>query len=265
MKFDLNTLFDLSLKLYDVGLTVKGMIAHWHYRKVWGVLKNNIELQNLKQSDVCYICGNGPSFKKVDVDELEGDMIVMNDYWRISSQFRKTPILYMIADDAYKQPSLRERFEGVMNCHPAIPHLFTIKMYEHVEKEKTNQKVYYFSPLTRTFNHNLEADFTKQFPNAWNVVSWSILLAVYMGYKEVRLLGCDYSLFASRFIEHMYDKDGVRVPCPYSLKDMLYKYSFATHIHYEIQKYALEHGVHIVNMTKATVLDAYEVDENSPY
>ena len=120
-------------------------------------------------------------------------------------------------------------------------------------------------PIGRTFKSSYKIDFTKCTYYSWNIVSAAIQFAIYLGYKEIRLLGCDYSLFASRFITHMYDKDGLKIPCPYKLRDMLYKYTFTTHIHYELAKYAEKIGVKIINMTGETLLDAYEIDENSKY
>lgn len=261
------SLFNFSLKCYDCGLLVKEILVRYKYRKWVKLAKRNENLKKYKTNDVCYICGNGPSLKKVNLDELEGDTIVMNDHWRVAQNFKMKPTFYMINDEAYALPALHERLKGVVECFPEIPHLMAVNVGHAIEERfaDNNTNIYYYNPIGRTYKASYEIDFTKCTYYSWNIVSAAIQLAIYLGYKEIRLLGCDYSLFASRFMSHMYDKDGQKVPCPIKLRDMLYKYAFTTHIHYEIAKYAEKMDVKIINMTSETLLDAYEIDENSKY
>lgn len=261
------SLFYFSLSCYDCGLLIKEIAAKRIFRKWVKLAKKNEELKKYKTADVCYICGNGPSLKKVNLDELQGDTIVMNDHWRVAPNYKMKPTFYMINDDAYALPELHERLKGVVECFPEIPHLMAVNIGHAIDKDFANNKtnIYYYNPIGRTFKSTYDIDFTKCTYYSWNIVSAAIQLALFLGYKEIRLLGCDYSLFASRFITHMYDKDGQNVPCPFKLRDMLYKYTFTTHIHYELAKYAEKTGVKIINMTSETLLDAYEIDENSRY
>lgn len=261
------SLFNFSLLCYDCGLLLKEIVAKRKYSKWVKLAKKNGDLKKYKTSDICFICGNGPSLKKVNLDELKGDTIVMNDHWRVAPNFKMKPTFYMINDDAYALPELHERLKGVIECFPEIPHLMAVNIGHAIDKNfaNSNTNIYYYNPIGRTFKSTYDIDFTKCTYYSWNIVSAAIQLALYLGYKEIRLLGCDYSLFASRFITHMYDKDGQKVACPFKLRDMLYKYTFTTHIHYELAEYAEKLGVKIINMTSETLLDAYEIDENSNY
>lgn len=261
------TLFRFSLKCYDAGLYFKGMAGSIKNRKWNNQAKRNKELINYKKSDKCYICGNGPSLRKVNLDELDGDTIVMNDHWRVAPQYKKKPTFYMLNDIAYVDDSFRERMLGFLNCCPEIPHIITASMGPAMAKKYGDVKsnIYYYNSQGVTFKHNHNIDFTKQTYAVWNIVTRAIQLAVYLGYKEIYLIGCDYSLFASRYLTHAYDKDGVKTECPFLLRDMLYKYTFTTHIHYEMARYAKEHQIKIVNLTTESLLDAYEMDFNSKY
>lgn len=259
------SLFRLSLSVYDTGLRVKEIANSIKFRKWRKLASNNTELKKYKQSDKCYICGNGPSLKKVNMDQLDGDTIVMNNHWKIGASFKMKPTYYLLADKAFSLPKWESNFEGMMNYCPETPHIMTVRMGPKMDSYHGDTKVYYFSPLSSTYKSGDSIDFTKNISNAFNVVGWAILLAIYLGYKEIYLLGCDYSLFASRYIQHAYDKNGEKVASPIPLRDMLFKYSITTEIHYQIAKYAKDIGVKIVNLTKDTVLDAYDVDENSPY
>jgi hypothetical protein len=261
------SLFYFSLKCYDVGLSLKSIKAQYKYRKYNKLAQRNVTLSSYKTSKKCYICGNGPSLKKVNLDELDGDTIVMNDHWRIAPNYQTPPTYYIVNDNAYGLDSFNERLTGVMECHPDIPHIIASNIGPAIDarfcKYKTN--VFYFNPIGKTYNHKYKIDFTKITYCTWNVVSAAIQLAIYLGYKEICLLGCDYSLFASRYLSHAYDKEGIKIPCQIVLRDMLYKYTFTTHIHYEIARYAKENGIKIINMTSESLLDAYEIDINSKY
>lgn len=261
------SLFYFSLRCYDIGLYVKEIKGKIIYRKWNKIAKRNKTLVNYKNSDICYICGNGPSLKKVNLDNLEGDTIVVNDHWRLAHKFKTKPTYYIVNDEAYGYDKLKDRMKGVLTCYPEIPHIFASNLGKAIDKNfggiKTN--IFYYNPIGRTFNHKYKIDFTKVTFYTWNVVTTAIQLAIYLGYKEIRLIGCDYSLFATRYLQHAYDSEGNKTPCPYKLRDMLYKYTFTTHIHYEVAKYAVEHGVKITNMTTESLLDAYEMDPESKY
>ena len=261
------TLFYFSLKCYDVGLLFKELTAKVKYRKWNKKAKFNHELVKYKKSDICYVCGNGPSLNKVNLDELDGDTIVLNDHWRIASKYDKKPNFYIVNDIAYGLDKFKERLLGVLDCNPEIPHLFASNIGPIIDKKYLEKKtnIYYYNPIGRTFKHQYTIDFEGCTFYVWNVVTTAIQLAIYLGYKKIFLLGCDYSLFASRYLQHAYDSSGTKKECPFKLRDMLYKYSFTTHLHYEIAKYAKAHGIEIINLTSETLLDAYEIDPNSNY
>lgn len=264
----LSDLQRFSFVIYDSGLIFKELRAKIKYRHYIKKLKRNVELKNYKSSDKVYVCGNGPSLKKVNFDELDGDTIVLNDFWRMAEKFKTPPTYYIVNDEAYALDVFKERMLGVLNCCPTNPHVFAINMGPSIDKNYSDYStnIFYYNPIGRTFKSYYGIDFTKCTHYVWNVVSSAIQLAIYLGYKEIFLLGCDYSLFASHHLQHCYDKEGEkRSHISTNMRDVLYKYSFTTHLHYQIAEYARIHGIKIINMTSASLLDAYEIDLNSRY
>lgn len=264
---DLMSLFSFSLKCYDAGLTIRSIAKRLKFRKYLKLTYRNEELAKYKKADVLYVCANGPSLKKVNLDSLAGDTIVINDFFRIAGQFSKKPTFYLLLDNEYAWDSMKERMDGVMNCHPDIPHIIAADIIGPVGERYRNSKtnLFVYDAFGKTFNHKLNIDFTKQTYTVWNVVTKCIQLGIYLGYKEIKLLGFDYSLFASRIERHVYDKEGENHVLNVNLRDMLYRYVFTTHILYEFETYAREHGITIINMTSASLLDAFEFDKNSKY
>ena len=257
----LDSLFKLDLFIYKSLLVPKTLLESIKYRKARKVAKRNAELpKNEKKSDVVYICGNGPSLNKVDLNDIDCDYIVVNDFYRFQKKNpNNPPKYYLILDDAYLWPGFEDRYEKLFDPGFETTYVITAAMKHAVERDHPDKKVYYFCPFGNLFSRKHKCDYTKVVGRSWNVVSEAIIFAMYLGYKEIRLLGCDYSVFATT--AHFYGNAGMST----TLRRMLFRYAFSTHIHYEIAECAKKRGIKIVNMTKDTLLDAYEIDTNSKY
>ena len=86
------------------------------------------------------------------------------------------------------------------------------------------------------------------------------MCAIYMGFSEIVLLGCDFSLFASRKDSHFYDS-GESVDRKESLFQDLQGHAIVCCQHSYLKKYADAHGVKIVNCTPGSLLDVYPQDQ----
>jgi hypothetical protein len=262
--FTINDLFKLSKFIYNTGLIFKEKITLVKNIQVYKMINRNKKLVNYKTSDTCYICGNGPSLKKVNIDNLCGDLIVVNDYFRFGSEFIKRPTYYLILDDIYGQVGYEDRLKSLLESFTDVPLILPASLYR-VTKEgiASEREIYYYCPWGKLFKAGQEIDFTKVVSRTWNVVSQAIVLAMSLGYKRIVLLGCDYNLFATNTLQHCYDSDdGTIRP---NLLEMLYKYCFTTDIHYEIAKEASRRSIEIENATADSLLDAYPMSKREMY
>ena len=256
----LDSLFKMDLFVYKLLLAPKTLSMRFKHRKALREARRNAELRERPRTETVYICGNGPSLRKVDLNDIECDYIVLNDFYRFEKKNpTNPPKYYFLMDDAFLLKGFEDRWNGIFNPGFETTYVVNGVMKERVEKERSDLDVYYFCPWGHLFEENDRNDYTRITSRTWNVVSGAILFAIYLGYKDIRLLGCDYSVFASN--AHFYAVKQAHPP----LREMLYKYSYTTHAHYEIAKYAERMGVKVTNMTKETLLDAYEIDESSPY
>ena len=256
---NINSLFNIDLKLYNFLLTPKVCMTILKNRKALKCARENTAFENVATGKTIYICGNGPSLNKVDFHKIKEDYLVLNDFYRCPDKnLKHPPKYYMILDEAYLLSDLRERYEGVFNPGFETTYLINGIMMNQIIKDFPNKKnIYYFCPWGKLYSSKKKFDFSNVHGRTWNVVSEAILFAIYAGYEEIRLLGCDYSVFATN--AHFYAQTQNRP----RLRDMLYKYCFTTQVHYEIARYAKEKKVKIINMTKETLLDAYPIsDEN---
>lgn len=256
-----DSLFTLDLFLYNILKSIKCIPEKMHHMDYNRINKRIAELKDRKHGDIVYICANGPSLNKVKFEKLDEDYIVMNDFFRKTIDPSNPPTYYIAMDGAYAEDRFAERFDGLFNLNYKTTYILNCSFYGKL-KEKYPELIdrsYFFYSGGHLYSHKDKIDYTKPVGQSWNVATEAIIFAMYLGYKEIRLLGLDYSVFANN--PHFY-----AVPQSHdSLKSMLFKYCFSTHVHYEVARYAKEHDIRIINMTKDTLLDAYEIDLNSPY
>lgn len=258
---NINSLFKFDILLYNFLLTPKILLTLLKNRSSVKAAKKNVELKDTAKGKTIFICGNGPSLNKVDLHDISDDYLVLNDFFRFEKKDgQHPPKYYMILDEDYINSGLKERYQGVFNPGFQTTYIINGVMKKQVEKDFPNlDSVYYFCPWGTLYNAKKTFDFSKVHGRPWNVVSEAILFSIYLGYTDIRLLGCDYSVFATN--AHFYSNTQNRP----KLRDMLYKYCYSTEVHYEIAKYAQKNGIMITNMTKETLLDAYPIDEFSNY
>lgn len=258
---NINSLFSIDLILYDLLLTPKVILTVLKNRKSLKIAKRNKIFEKSQTGKTIYICGNGPSLNKVNFREIKDDYLVLNDFYRFEEKdLEHPPKYYMILDEDYLLKSLSERYYGVFNPGFDTTYLINGVMREQIEKDFPDKKnIYYFCPWGKLFSSKKEYDFSKLHGRPWNVVSEAILFSIYAGYTDIKLVGCDYSVFATN--AHFY----AQVQKHTKLRDMLYKYCYTTQVHYEIAEYAQKKGIRIINMTKDTLLDAYPIDDKSQF
>ena len=109
---------------------------------------------------------------------------------------------------------------------------------------------------------NIDCDITKNMKFTSNVVSTTILIAIFMGFKEIYLLGCDYNSFAYREEVHSYEEVAEEEIIWENKLGMLLKFfTLITEVHYKIAKLAHKKGVKIINLSENSLLDAYPINK----
>lgn len=254
------SLFRFDIKFYNLLLTPKVMWTTFKNRSAIKAAAPNAALKGTVKGGVLYICGNGPSLNKVDIKDIHDDYLVLNDFYRFTKKDpAHPPKYYMILDEAFLLPSFNERFNGIFDPGFETTYVLNGMLKKRVDAEYPHLNPIYFCPWGKLYSSKREFRFDKVHGRPWNVVGEAILFGIYLGYDEIRLLGCDYSVFATN--AHFYAQQQSHP----KLQEMLYKYCYTTEVHYEIAKLAKAKNVKIINMTKETLLDAYTIDDNSPY
>lgn len=262
-----NDLWNLNLKIFNLGGFVKRMQFGLFKRQTFSALKRNIELvKNENRDKQAHVLALGPSLKRVILSKIEGDTIVVNRFYKFGLSYPSfTPTYYLMIDYGFMRSENRQDFEEALAMYANRGTIFILNSklagLSFVEKIPDKQ-LYFISPFDGRLNPKRDYRIDKWQPAFQNVVGAAILTLMLMGYKNINLFGCDFNSFASTKQTHCYkDKSETRL---YPLYEELFAYSFAAKDHNDLQELAKRMGVSIINRTEGSLIDAYplEIDEN---
>lgn len=188
------------LKGYNMTIELEGCFSLSKSDKK--LLKKNIEYMQCNKGERCFILGNGPSLKSVDLSLLcEEKVFTVNQINRHTDFKFLNPTYHFWSDPSFFSLDLKKEEDiellSVMKSigeNNNVHCFFPIEQRSFCEKNDINKimNVSYFSSKTRFYdNYKKNIDFTKIVPNFGTVVQLCITMAIYMGFKEIYLLGCD--------------------------------------------------------------------------
>lgn len=200
----INTIFNMIYKVRNFYLdTVVYTKKIQFNRNSKELLQSNRMLKDIHKGERCFILGNGPSLKKENLELLKNEIIfTVNQISRLPQYDLLNPKYHFWVDGNFfkidmKKPEDRELLEVMSNMgnsdticfFPLERESFCI---EHGLDKKLN--IHFFATKPRlTFYESFEKDidYTKYLPGFGTVVQYCICMAIYMGFSEIYLLGCD--------------------------------------------------------------------------
>lgn len=166
-------------------------------------LGRNKKLENKYSGKRCFILGNGPSVKQQDLSLLSDEYVFTvnqaarnESFGKIKSNFHfwADANFFMIDENKPEDMELLETMKNVNKDNKDIQVFFPLEQKGFVEKfgiDKSLNVNYFLTRLYMTENYKRNIDFTKPIPSFGTVVQWCVIAAVYMGFSEIYLMGCD--------------------------------------------------------------------------
>lgn len=171
-------------------------------RNLVTVLKQNARFRNAYHGERCFIFGNGPSLKNVDFS------LFRDEYTFTVNQLARNPRFpelhtnfHMWSDERFfivdpNKPEDLELVESMRRVRTAdnSPVVFyKYAGYNFVKQFGLDKDldIHYFEQGYYYVSEKRDVDFTRFTPAFSTVVHYLICLAVYMGFQEIYLLGCD--------------------------------------------------------------------------
>jgi hypothetical protein len=184
------------------------------------VLRENLKLKNLYKGKRCFILGNGHSLKDLDLLTLKDEeTFVVNAFWKHPQYEEVQPKNHVYVDeDVFRKEDIasywkNEFFEEAKKNRKYPKRFFMHYKGSDAAKDKNLfplQEKYYIAfhgMFQRDLKFNLEID--DIIPYAKNVIVSSIIIAIYMGFEKIYLLGCNHDILAHpthyEGFKHFYD------------------------------------------------------------
>ncbi len=196
--------------LWDKLLYIRSYKNFFKYKKL---VAQNIDLKDKHKGKRCFILGSGPSIKKEDLKPLKNEIVFALNNFYVHEDF--TEIMSGDKDKYYMtapiHPPQTENewkawFEDMEKFVPKDTNmLFGLNAYDRNIKYifdkygifKEHNINWYYTGIN--YNHdsfNKEAmDITKSIYTGEAVSIYAIILAIYMGFDEIYLLGMDHDYF----------------------------------------------------------------------
>lgn len=246
---------------YPAFVQIKEIERRRIYPNYYGMLQKNRAFKNMHRGERCFILGNGPSLKELDFSLLEHEITFTVNQLARNPEFPKLKTNYhMWVDGAFfrLQPDRSEDMEllQVMRSvnsgdnHPTI--FYPLKAKDMIDRFDlaSEIKINYFDSVDFNTNKALKSnlDFCHAVPNFCTVVQYAIGLAVYMGFKEIYLLGCDCTGFIS-----------IAETKLRTVKQSEYGYEISTNEKRRMERISDERPLHLELIWQARIMEDYKL------
>ncbi len=165
------------------------------------ILSRNVIFRDRHSGEKCIILGNGPSLNDVDLKRFSQKSIVfaVNNYYR---QCQRIPVnYYVVADPFYFDPDLYHDYgkffyaniKELEQDNKDICYFFPVQFADYLVSKGTQWLNTYYFLANRDWNKRVDndVDLTKGIFGRYSVIQYCVLMAVYMGFKEIYLIGCE--------------------------------------------------------------------------
>ena len=220
-------------------------------------------LKDSKLGQDCVIIGNGPSLTTYDLEGLSSyDTFATNRIYAIFPSTTWRPKYYIAIDNNI----LNDNLEAIIEVEADIKFLnYTVKKQTRNKVQKNTKYInifgrYVLSPASYE-TKRIKYDVSKSFSLSYSVTGIAIELAVYMGYKNIYLIGVDHSYTNTirkdgklKKTEGVKDYFGELKSKSYSIQ-----YTDAVDSYYRaLRKHAEKYGCHVLNATRGGKLEIFD-------
>jgi hypothetical protein len=225
------------------------------------IIRKNTNFKNIHAGSRCFVVGTGPSLNMLadkDIQSLSNEVIFgVNSLYKSKIGTKLSPQYYTLIDNLYWE-QWNNTFSEVSSKYSQRPPIFItdVRAKNLLDGLSHNAPALYIHSKKYPVK-KMSAELDKNVYAAMNVVAYSILAAMYMGFSEIYLLGCDYNAFCTAGKGHCYDDEEETSEFNYNLAFYLKFYWITTEFHYLIAKLAKEKKIKIINLTPGSLLDAY--------
>jgi hypothetical protein len=207
---------------------VKDCRNYYDFLRLGKLVKTNNNLKNKHKGEKCFILGSGPSIKDEDLTLLKNEIVfglnnfyVHDDFSEIMSGDVEKYYMTAPIHPPQTETEWREWFSDMENNMPKNVNLIfgisnqinTAKMIlDHHKLFENHQKYWFYGGIniSEYYNYRLrDIDITRMIWIADTVSIYSLIFAIYMGFREIYLIGMDHNYICNDKNNYRFYQDGI--------------------------------------------------------
>ena len=184
-------------------------------KKILKLKNRNLKFKNCHEGERCFILGNGPSLREVDLSFLADEVVFsVNNFARVKNFKEAKTNYHLWVDEAFFEMREENKMdhEELLYNYKAIaeeaPCCFVpLVGKRYIEDNKLDKilDINYFDIFEWVKEgRRIICDLDKQITGFTTVVQYAIVIAIYMGFKEIYLLGCDSTNIIAMLNIHLF-------------------------------------------------------------
>ncbi|MCK9368651.1 DUF115 domain-containing protein [Candidatus Dojkabacteria bacterium] len=251
---------------------IESEVLYFKYRDT---LALNSRFKDKYKNNRCFIVGNGPSLKTQDLTCLKNEYVFAVNNMVIAKEFHQTkPNFYAIGDSNFfyrENYILKKNIDKLIKQKNLPIFIFPVihKNYIHEMGWDKEAEILYCLP-GQLRGRVKSIDLTRLLPKVPNIINLTLYCAIYMGFTEIYLLGCDMTGFImihdkNKVIDggHFYKEEGRLKKFVDNLNKsranefMLKSYGHVFEKFRQTFDYANARGIKIINLTRGGALDVF--------
>lgn len=226
------------------------------------VLLKNKKLKNIFQKKRCFIIGNGPSLRMEDLYRLTGEVSMgCNGIIYLTNNIEWRPTCFFCEDSTFIKNHIKNTndLETILEkCNFAFT---TLKTDLYKKYSSTYDKLFYLRADLLSSTVKFSEDISERIYSSGTTLYSMFQVAVYMGIKEIYLLGVDFSFRKERY------SDGKIIVNDHVKNHMelleqhtegVYNVDLIMEGYKCFRNYANNHGIKVYNATRGGKLDIFE-------
>ncbi len=215
---------------------------------------------NIHNNERCFIIGNGPSLSVDDLEKIKDEYTIgVNRIFNIFTKTKWRPSYYLAVDEEL----IQSEWKNIKNIH-STKFIKNVKKTDNIEQKdivpifiNSTTPISKYNYNKQSISENLEEGFSLNY----SVVCYAIELAIYMGFKEICLIGVDHNYPKEIDATGKTKKNNVKEHFEggsYANGTVSYYIDAVTNCFIAYKRYADAHGIKIVNVTRGGKLEVFE-------
>lgn len=250
----------LDLLSPSIYLEIKKLRNRMKVQEFQNEISLNKRFHNIHKGERCFIIANGPSTKELDFSLLSNEItFTVNQMVRNPKFAELRPNYHLWADRVFfeidesrpEDMEMLDVIKAVNKISPSTEVFYEAMARPMIDKFKLKEttNVNYFQVIGLEPRHMEKSfiDFTAPVPNYPTVVDHAILLAVYMGFANIYLLGCDCSGIVNIAMNKMKQA-----------KESLYSFEMTENAAKRLERYSQQRSMYDELTSQAAMFKAYE-------